>query len=133
MDTDKHGIPFICCPSKTLYAFRNVLHASLMEPIVAVTLQDAEPILAQVPLALVICASQLIDGTYRDVLQSLAREKRTVPVLVVSLMSRNEECEEAKRLGAVDCVPRPLTNGEVRSVVDKVLELTCCARGVMPG
>jgi DNA-binding NtrC family response regulator len=102
-----------------------------VQPIAAVTLQDAEPILAQVPLALVVCASQLIDGTYRDVLQTLAREKRTVPVLVVSLMPGCEECEDAERLGAAGCVPRPLTYEEVQTVVDKAFEVMSRTRGVV--
>jgi DNA-binding response OmpR family regulator len=111
-----------------VHALSDMVKARLMEPIVALTLEDAEPILAQVPLALVVCASQLIDGTYRDVLQTLAREKRTVPLLVVSLMSRDEECEAARRLGAADCVPRPLTCQEVQTVLNKVFKLTWAHR-----
>ena len=123
MDPNTRCILFICSPSKTLHAFGDVLKGKLLAPIVALTLQDAEPILAQTPLAAVVCASQLIDGTYRDVLQILARERRTIPVIVVSLMSRDEECEEAKRLGATDCFPRPLTFREVLILVEKAFEI----------
>ena len=123
MDPNTQRILFICSPSKTLHTFGDVLRGKPLEPIVAVTLQDAEPILAETPLALVVCASQLIDGTYRDVLHILARAKRTVPVIVVALTSRDEECEEAMRLGAADCVPRPLTSGEVLTVVEKAFEV----------
>jgi CheY-like chemotaxis protein len=123
MDTNTRQILFICSPSKTLHAFGEAFKASLPEPISAFTLQDAGTILAQAPLALVICASQLLDGSYRDVLRILARERRRIPVMVVSLTSREEECKEAKRLGAMDCVPRPLTPEDVQIVVEKALEV----------
>ena len=129
MHTDPRKILFICSPSKTRHEFHEVLLAKLLFPITAVTLQQAEPILIGTHLALVICASELIDGSYRDVLRILRREGREVPVLVVSLLARKEECEEARRLGAADCLPRPLTPDEVQIVTDKALEVIARTRG----
>jgi DNA-binding NtrC family response regulator len=123
MHSKTEQILFVCSPSKTLQALEEVLLAKLLFPIVAVTLQDAEPILTQKPLALIICASELIDGTYRDLLHSLARVGRSVPVIVVSMMAREEECEEARKLGAVDCMPRPMAMDEVQSLANKALEV----------
>jgi DNA-binding NtrC family response regulator len=123
MHTEMQSILFICSPGKCLYTFDEVLHAKLLSPLLAGTLQDAEPILASAPLALVVCASELIDGSYRDVLKILKREQRNVPVLVVSLMASEHECEEARRLGAADCMPRPLTHDEVQIVTDRAFEV----------
>ena len=129
MDIDTQQILFICSPGKCLHTFHEVLRAKLLSPLMAGTLQDAEPILAHAPLALVVCASELIDGSYRDVLHILKREGRTVPVLVVSLMAREDECEEARRLGAADCMPRPLTHDEVQAVTAKAFEVISRNRG----
>ena len=130
MHSETQSILFICSPGKCLYTFDEVLHAKLQSPLMAGTLQDAEPILASAPLDLVVCASELIDGSYRDVLQILKREQREVPVLVVSLMASERECEEARRLGAADCMPRPLTHDEVRIVTDRALEVIDRIRGM---
>src|SRR6266536_4613780 len=121
-------ILLICSPSKVLHTFDEVLHAKLQSPMMAATLQAAGPILAQTPLALVVCASELIDGTYRDVLRIHSRARRAVPVLVVSLRAREEECAEARRLGAADCMPRPLSIEEVQTLSDKAFELIARTR-----
>jgi len=129
MHTEMQQILFICSPGKCLYTFDEVLHAKLLSPLMAGTLQDAEPLLVRAPLAVVVCASELIDGTYRDVLQILQREERNVPVLVVSLMASERECEEARRLGAADCMPRPLTHDEVQIVTERAFEVIARLRG----
>lgn len=124
-----HQILFVCSPSKTLYTFHEVLLARLHSPITAGTLQDAELIVARMPLSLIICASELIDGTYRDVLELVNRKRRKVPVLVVSLVASEKECEEARQLGAADCMARPLTLAEVQTVVDKAFEVIARSSG----
>jgi len=133
MHTEMQQILFICSPGKCLYTFDEVLQAKLLSPLMAGTLQDAEPILARAPLAIIVCASELIDGSYRDVLQILKREQRDIPVLVVSLTASESECEEARRLGAADCMPRPLTHDEVQIVTDRAFDVIARTRGTAQG
>ena len=131
MHTEMQQILFICSPGKCLYTFDEILQAKLLFPLLAGTVQEAEPMLVRAPLAVVVCASELIDGTYRDVLEILKREQRDVPVLVVSLMASEHECEEARRLGATDCMPRPLTHDEIQIVTDRAFEVIARTRGTV--
>jgi DNA-binding NtrC family response regulator len=122
-------ILFICSPSRTLHSFNEILLARLSAPIIADTLKNAEPILARVPLDLVVCASELIDGTYRDVLRMMKRRNCAVPVLVISLCGRETECREARQLGAADCMPRPMSHDEVQIVIDRAFDVISRTQG----
>ena len=132
MDANPRSVLLICSPSKTLHAFADVLKSKLLEPIAASTLRDAEPILRHTPLALVICASQLLDGSYRDVLAIAAVAKPSVPVIVVSLMPSGGECDDARRLGAVEWMPRPLCPEQVQNLVERCVVVISEAEGVVP-
>ena len=121
MVSDRHRILFICSPSRTRHALHEALAEKSLNAVVAMSLADAEPVVRQTRLAAIVCASQLIDGTYRDVFRMLARQEKTVPVIVVSLVFRNEECLEARRLGATDCLPLPLDAVQVGQIIEKAV------------
>jgi two-component system response regulator PilR (NtrC family) len=123
MHASTQSILLLCSPSKTHLMLDELLRSNLFFTLHVSTLTDAKAILEGTRLALIICASVFLDGTFRDVLRLLAQEHKTVPVLVVSLVGRNHECKEAKWLGAADCMPRPFTLEETEVLVKKAIEI----------
>jgi DNA-binding response OmpR family regulator len=112
---------FVCSLSKAHHVFVEALKQRGIAAISAIAVGDAEPVLRDGPLALVVCSSELLDGSFRDVLRILQQAKLKVPVLVISRTGDAGERREAKRLGAVDCMPRPLCLADAEAVIQVAL------------
>ena len=65
----------------------------------------------------------VMDG--KDLLLELVRKKvditKKVKIVVISSDFRTEECEEFQKLGVVDCIEKPLIDGKLEELVEKVL------------
>lgn len=119
--SDSPQVLLICSMSKAHHDFVEALKQRGIKAISAITVGYAEPVLRNQPLALVICSSELLDGSFRDVLRILQQAKPNVPVLVISRSGDATERRDAKRLGAVDCLPRPLCPAEMDAVIQIAL------------
>ncbi len=87
----------------------------------AFTVRDAEAILRDNHIGLVISSSELLDGSFQDILRFLQRAELKVPVLVISRIGGAGERDEAKRRGAVECVPRPLNFADIEAITQLAL------------
>jgi DNA-binding NtrC family response regulator len=105
--------------SKAFYTFTDMLRERGFETRGASTVGDARPVLQEGGTALVLCAAELLDGTYRDILEIAGSKPTPVPVMVFAGMDDSRERQEAISLGAVDCVPRPLSVEESAAIVQK--------------
>jgi DNA-binding NtrC family response regulator len=73
-------------------------------------------------VALVFCAAELADGSYRDLVRGLKLGKRRAPVVVVSRLGEWKEYLEAIGLGAFDCIAPPYRRSEIERILDTVVE-----------
>ena len=83
--------------------------------------------LAQEPVALVVCEDSLRDGSYRDLLPVARAAKDDVPVVVTSPVDNPEEYLEAMKLGAFDYVADPFTRAELDRIVHNALNRALAA------
>jgi DNA-binding NtrC family response regulator len=114
--------------SKAFYTFTNMLRERGFETRGASTVGDARPVLQEGGTALVLCAAELLDGSYRDILEIAASKPTPVPVMVFAGIDDTHERQEAIALGAVDCVPRPLSAEESAAIVQKAATFISSSR-----
>ena len=84
-------------------------------------LQQAEEVLARQTVALVFCDESLSDGSFRELLDGVKREK-TSPKVVVAIRTGDwKEYLEAMQLGAFDAIRCPLRETEIENVVARAM------------
>lgn len=113
----------VCSFSKAFHGFREAFKAHGMECIPSFTVREAELCIRENRLALVICSSKLLDGSFRDVLRTLRELDSRVPLIVICRGEKREEYEEAKRLGVVECLQRPLSLTDIESLIKTALRI----------
>ena len=99
----------------------SVLSQCGLEPVTSSTVGEARAILARQPIALVFCAAELPDGTFRDLLRAPEAAAAKVPVVVASRVHNTGEYLEAMRLGAFDFIACPYQRAEVERIVTQAL------------
>jgi DNA-binding response OmpR family regulator len=88
------------------------------------TCQAALPLLHRGQMSIVICESNLPDGTWRDMLKSLNTSLEEKPILIVSSKCPEEYLwAEVLNLGGFDVIAKPFNIRELRHV----LESACLA------
>jgi DNA-binding response OmpR family regulator len=119
--SDTPQVLLVCSLSKAHHDFVEVLKQQGIGAISVIAVRDAEPVLCNQALALVVCSSELLDGSFRDLLRIQKQAGLNVPMLVVSSTGDEGERLEAKRLGAVDCLPRPLSPADMEAFIQVAL------------
>ena len=89
------------------------------KPALAFTVEDARQALRSSDMALVCCAPELLDGTYRDVLPEALRRK--LPLVLVLRQGDCAEYLQAMSEGVFDCLPVPFSHAEVARIVRNAL------------
>lgn len=126
---DTPQVLLVCSLSKAHHDLAEASKQQGVRSISAFTVRDAESILLNQALAFVICAAELLDGTFRDILRILQKANLKVPVLVICRGGDREEYSEAKHLGAVDCMPRPLSLAHMGAIIQAALrEITSAGK-----
>lgn len=92
-----------------------------LQPIISSSLDHATAILAVRKIALVFCAADLLDATYRDLLHEMNRSQSLVPVVLASRLGEWGECLEAMQLGAADVIAPPFRLFDLERVISNAL------------
>lgn len=94
------------------------------EVLSAATVHDAEALLADHPVNMVITDYMLDDGTGIDFVRKLRDDERfrDLPVLMVSASLTDEMAFQAMRAGVNQCFRKPLRPAEIRQAVLKQLQ-----------
>lgn len=113
---DTPQVLLVCSSSKAHHGVTEAFKRQGIRSVSAFTVRDAESILRDNRIGLVISSSELLDGGFQDILRFLQRAELNVPVLVISRTGESKEREEAKRMGAVECVSRPLNFDDIEAI-----------------
>jgi DNA-binding NtrC family response regulator len=119
-----------------MYTFRNVLVASpqieARRALVALLngeglgtisvsrAKDCRDVLATHSVQLIFCDIQLTDGTYRDVLATMAAARQEIPVVVTSRLADWNEYGEILRAGGFDLIASPCHASDVLRILSQV-------------
>ena len=90
-------------------------------PIQASTTREAEDILNQEAISLILCSDDMPDGGFGDIVGQTTRTPNRVPVVVVSRLADWERYFNVLRTGAFDLVLYPPIRGELDRVVANAL------------
>ena len=83
-----------------------------LEASAAANIRQARTHLQQPDLSLVLCESNLPDGSFRDLFDASAC--RTSPLRFVVLVRDEEDYSEAMRLGAFEAIPTPCRRSDIQ-------------------
>lgn len=92
-----------------------------LEPVFSSTLQEARAILSRQVIPLVVCAADLADGSFREMLRTREVAELKIPVVVASRRDDAAEYMEAMQLGAFDFIARPYRQSELQWIVSNAL------------
>jgi DNA-binding NtrC family response regulator len=95
----------------------SVLRQLLVRVISCSDLLHAQQIISREGVSLVFCDESLSDGSFRELLAGVKREKVTPKVVVAIRTGEWKEYLEAMRLGAFDAIRWPLRESEIETVV----------------
>jgi len=91
------------------------------------TVAEIQAIARRQTPALVICEEQLPDGSYRDVLQALSKNKPPARLLI--LIQDAAKCSEIVHQGAFDAILLPLRRADAQWAVIRALTSSAAASG----
>lgn len=92
-----------------------------LNPVSAATMGQALKRLEQERIALVFTATALADGSFHGLLARMAEAHREIPVVVVSAVGEWDECMDAMRAGAFDCIAAPYFPEQVTWILANAL------------
>jgi DNA-binding NtrC family response regulator len=106
-------------------AHRDMLAASIrsigLRPFCCRTHETAASLLRQRSFAIVFCDDLLPDGTFRAVMDEIARGARSIPMIVTSRLADWGPFLSALNAGAFDYIALPPLPGEVERIVSAAL------------
>jgi two-component system response regulator PilR (NtrC family) len=108
-------------------ALTSILPLYDAEPVFASSMREARAVLANEPVALVVCEDSLMDGSFRDLLPVARAARGDVPVVVTSRTANPEVYLEAMKLGAFDFVASPFNHTELDRIVHNALNRALAA------
>jgi DNA-binding NtrC family response regulator len=90
-------------------------------PVLCCSLKQARSLLAHESIRLVFCGDLPIDGSFRDMLQSISNSRSGLPLIVFSSLHDWKLHFEALQLGAFDCVGPSLRHKQIEGIVHLAL------------
>ena len=105
-------------------ALLHILDNLKVKTFASATLAEAAEVLSRNEVALVFCEDRLVDGTYRDLLQSLRTWNQRAHTVVTTRVGEWEEYLEALALGAFDMLQRPYRSTDVELNVLRAMHLS---------
>ena len=117
------------CRDECAQALASLLAQCGLEILPCSTVHELQAVLADQRIDLIFCATQLNDGSFREVLRALEFAESHLPVVVFSRVGEPEEYLEAMRLGAFDFLAPPYRYREldwiVNNAVGRVFSAAC--------
>jgi len=93
------------------------------------TVKEAREFLARHRPAVIFSDAHLTDGTFRDLLEAMARKKASAPLVVLSETADTREYLAAMQAGAFDFAAYPLHRKEVEWIVSNAVRPALAAAG----
>jgi DNA-binding NtrC family response regulator len=87
-----------------------------------ITLQEARRGLRRVNHPLVLCAAELPDGTYQDVMKLLSQQLDQIRVIILSGPHSEDGYRQAIQLGAFDVISAPYRRTDVQWIIMQALQ-----------
>lgn len=97
-----------------------LLASSYVNAIWVSSVQDIKAVVRQEKIAACLCGFWLQDGTYREVIQLLRRERAEIPAIIVSAPACPDDYREyleAVDIGAIDFLPYPYRQTEFERIL----------------
>ena len=110
-----------CSDAESRQALEPVLAACGVKTVFSNSLSEARAQLRRGGVSLVVCAAELRDGGFRDVLREASLAKHAVPVVVASRSVDTRVYMEAMVAGAFDFVAVPCRQSDVEYIVNNAL------------
>jgi DNA-binding NtrC family response regulator len=85
------------------------------------SLKEARTLLGRESIRLVFCERQLIDGSFRDMLQATSNVRPRLPLVVFSGRDDSKLHSEALDSGALDCIGPPFHHRQIEGIVHNAL------------
>ena len=103
--------------------FSDVLSDSGLPLTVARTAAEAQEILTHLPVCVVFCSDELLNGGFDQLLLPTLRASKRIPLIVISRLNDWERCREFMQRGALDYVLYPFGKVEVERIVSNAMNL----------
>ncbi len=98
-------------------ALTEALSSTEFELVFSSSVSEARAILARGRVGLVLCAAELRDGCFRDVLREMRQTGLQLPVIVASRSDDVNQYLDAMEAGAFDYIACPYQRSEVKRVL----------------
>ncbi len=109
------------CGDECAQALARLLTQCGLETLSCSTLRELQALLPDQTVDLIFCATQLNDGSFREVLRAVEVASSPLPVVVFSRVGEPEEYLEAMRLGAFDFIAPPYRCRELDWIVSNAV------------
>ena len=119
--TGRTQILVACSDPEGQQALSKVLFSSEFELVFSSGVSEARAILARGAVALVLCAAELRDGCFHDMLREVKQKGLNLPVIVASRSDDVKQYLDAMDAGAFDYIARPYRRSEVEHVLRNAL------------
>jgi DNA-binding response OmpR family regulator len=116
----RFGILSISAAPEDHNTLRNILNGSPWRIIKSRTCKEAVARLRRRPMPVVICESDLPDGTWRDVLNQINTLTHRPVLIVTSKLADDSLWSEVLNLGGYNVLAKPFLESEVKYVVSGV-------------
>jgi DNA-binding NtrC family response regulator len=110
------------CEAHVASDLAGLLQKSGLASLTASSVMEAMKAIATEEVLLVLCAAELEDGSYRDLLRELKLANWKRPVVVVFRLGEWKEYLEAIRQGAFDCIAPPYRRSEIARIIESALQ-----------
>jgi DNA-binding NtrC family response regulator len=105
-------------------ALANMVQYHPLNTIWVDTVEDAKRVMATMRIATCFCGLWLRDGTYREIMHHLRRERVDIPIIIVSGPTSRIESGEylsAMNIGALDCICYPFQQSHLDAILESAI------------
>lgn len=113
-------------------ALANIVGECGLKAVVSSSVSEVQATMTRESICLVFCEDRLPDGSFRDVLRTVAECRSPVLLVMFSRLCDWKCYLEAMQLGAFDCIAPPYRRNEIERIVRNALRLSPGRTGV-PG
>lgn len=117
-----NAVLLACSAGEERGALMRVLMQCGLAPVLSRSVRETQATLSGQKVGLIVCAAQLEDGSFRDLLRMVRRVNWRGSLIVASRLGECEEYLEAMRLGAFDLIVAPYCLRDVKPIVQRALQ-----------
>ena len=111
-------------------ALADLLEIASLNAIWVGSVEDVKTLVARGGIAACLCGFWLQDGTYREVIRHLRRERMDIPAIIVSAPSCPQEYRDylaAMNLGALDLLSYPYKRSDFERMLESAIAAHSCS------